>query len=179
MLPAISSDSSFKSKDSDVRPVRKKQIERPRRILHFALNCDEWRQFYDYKTGRNTTDWSNQLAKYMPRVGLTCSVAFKRHHLKQQGSRKKNCNFFSCSGRCTISLCPIMLSIVIEAEPKTKTSPAVFTVYVFGDANHDRQKATGSRPLRGLERSIIGTCFLFFCLLRQFYFVYFRSTTSS
>lgn len=161
MLPSISSDCSLKSECSDLRVIRTKSIKRPRRIQHLTLNHEEWRQFYDSKRPKVADNWSNQLATYVARIGITCSVAFKRHHQKKQGSRKKNCNLFSCFGRCTIASCPVTLRVIVEEAPKNKTSPAIFTVYVFDDANHDREKATASRPLRGRERSIMGMCFVF------------------
>jgi hypothetical protein len=144
-----------------MRTTRTKQIEHPRRTQHFTLNYDEWRRFYDLKTAKVADNWSNQLATYITRIGITCTVAFKKHHEKKKESRKKNCNLFSCHGRCMIKLCPIHLRIIVEEEPKNKTSPSVFTVYVFGDANHNREIATAQRPLRGLERSAMGMCFIF------------------
>lgn len=51
-------------------------------------------------------------------------------------------------------------SVVVEEEPRNKTSPAVFTVYVFGNINHDGKNATGSRPLRGVERRVMGMYFV-------------------
>lgn len=145
-----------------MRTTRTKRIDRPKRILHFTLNYDEWRRFYDPKTAKVDENWPNQLASHVTRIGITCSLVFKRHHEKKKDSRKKNCNLFTCLGRCTIGLCPVELRIVVEEEPKNKTSPSVFTVYQFGDVNHDREIATAGRPLRGLERSIMGMCLVIF-----------------
>ena len=161
LLPSMSSDRSLKSDCSEMRTTRTKQIERPRRIQHFTLNYDEWRQFYDAKTAKVADNWSNQLATYISRIGITCSIAFKKHHDKKKESRKKNCNLFCCRGRCMIKLCPVELCIIVEEKPRNKTSPSVFTVYVFGDADHNRKIATARRPLRGLERSAMGMYFVF------------------
>jgi hypothetical protein len=144
-----------------MRTTRTKQIQHPRNIQHFTLNYDEWRRFYDTKTAKVADNWSNQLTTYITRTEITCSVAFKKRHEKKKKSRKKNCNLFSCHGRCMIELCPVKLCIIVEKKPKDKTTPSVFTVYVFGDANHNRKIATASRPLRGPERSAMGMRFVF------------------
>lgn len=143
---------------------RTKTIERPRRIQHFTLNHGEWMKFYDSQNVRIADNWSSQLATYIKRIDVACSVVFKKHSLKKDGSRKRNCNLFSCSGRCTFKHCTATFSIIVEEEPKNKTSPAVFTVYVFGNINHDTEngKVKARRPLRGLERRDMGTCFLFY-----------------
>lgn len=162
MLPSTSIDCSLKSECSDKRSSRTKTIERPHRIQHFTLNHEEWMRFYDSQNAKVFDNWANLLATYIRRIEITCSVAFKKHSVKKDGSRKKNCNVFSCSGRCTFKECTATFSIIVEEEPKSKTSPAVFTTYVFGNINHGGQKATGSRPLRGVERRVMGMYFAFY-----------------
>lgn len=156
-----SSDCSLKLTRSKTRSTKAKSTKAPPRILHFTLNHDEWKLFYDNKSAMVADNWSTQLSQYIARVGITCSIAFKKRHEKKKESRKKNCNLFSCYGQCRIGSCPVNVSIVVEEEPKNKTSPSIFTVYVFGDANHNRKEASSGRPLSGLERSVMGMFFVF------------------
>jgi hypothetical protein len=88
-------------------------------------------------------------------------VAFKKHHDRKKDTRKKNCNVFSCHGRCTIKPCRVKLSIIVEREPEKKGNPAIFTVYMFGIVNHNPEIDTASRFITGPERVAMGMFFVF------------------
>ena len=109
-----------------------------------------------------TSSWSDQLAKYLTRAGITCTVVFKKHHSRKKESRKKNCNIFTCKGRCALQTCPVHFTIVVEKEPKNKESPSIFTVYIFGDVNHQSDIDSASRHLREPQRSVMGMFLLTF-----------------
>ena len=166
MLLAASTNNSSDLESSPLKPRQKKQVETPREIRHFAVTYDEWQKFYDHETAHVVDNWTNQLATYITRAGITCNLAFKKHHDKKKGSRKKNSNVFGCSGRCTLRECRVRLSVIVEREPKNKGSPSIFTVYMFGEVNHNREIDTASRRLNGPERVVMG---MFFRILKTLY----------
>jgi hypothetical protein len=81
--------------------------------------------------------------------------------MRKKDSRKKNSNLFNGKGYCNIELCPVFIEVEVADEPRNKSSPCLFKVTVWGNANHDSQKKTGSRQLTGAAREAMGM-FAFF-----------------
>lgn len=144
------------------RTNQSRKVETPRHVRHFTLSYGEWHLFFDSKAGEVTSSWSDQLAEYLPRAGITCTVVFKKHYNRKKESRKKNCNLFTCKGQCALQTCPVHLTIVVEKEPKNKESPSIFTVYIFGVVNHQSDIDSASRHLREPQRSVMGMFLLTF-----------------
>ncbi|CAF1436149.1 unnamed protein product [Didymodactylos carnosus] len=49
-------------------------------------------------------------------------------------------------------MCPVIVEVEVEDEPKNKSSPCIFKVIALGDAKHDPEKETASHPLIGMAR---------------------------
>jgi len=128
----------------------------PRYVYHFTMNYDQWRAFYDHKKGDVYDDWVEKLIPHLERLGITCAIAFRYHHTRLVDSRKKNCSLFSAKGHCKGVDCPVDIEIFIEDEPKSKGRPCVFKVVVTDDKNHNAEKGTMSRPLKGAAREAMG-----------------------
>jgi hypothetical protein len=127
-----------------------------RKTHYFTMPPESWRRFYDRKTATVLTNWGDQLALHFPRFGVTCTVAFRYHHVRSIESRKTKCNLFNARGHCTNGTCPVLVEIEVEQEPKNEQSPAVFKLIVIGDAQHDAKKASASRQLTGVVREAMG-----------------------
>ena len=152
----MSTNHSSDSESSTLKSRQKKQVETPRDIRHFTLTYDEWQRFYDQNPATVIENWSNQLARYITCASITCTEIFKKHHERKKNSRKKNCNVFSCHGRCDRNGCPVRLVAVVEREPNNKESPAIFAVFIFGNADHKSDETPASRRLSGPQRVAMG-----------------------
>ena len=142
--------------DDDAKRNSTRIVDRPRTVRHFTLTFEEWQKFYNHKAGNVVDDWTNQLAGYLRRAAITCTVAFAKHHVRKIDSRKKNTNLFTCKGRCTNDPCDVTFVIFVEQEPKNRDSPAVFTVYILGHPDHSGKAGLSSRPITGGARVAMG-----------------------
>ncbi|CAF1632264.1 unnamed protein product, partial [Didymodactylos carnosus] len=116
------------------------------------MTYEQWRAFCDHKTYDVYNGWGNQLAPHLVTLGITCTIIFRFHHIRDPTSLKKNSNLFSARGHCKNSECPVRIEIDVEHEVKNKGSPCVFKVVVIGDKKHDPKKETTGRPLTGAAR---------------------------
>lgn len=153
MLPLVSTIESIKSELMPKRVTRIKNDKIPRSIQHFTLSYEEWQAFYQRKIAKVAEDWHTQLAEYITRANVTCSVSFKKHHVRAKGSRKKNTNLFRCHGQCQREECPLGVSVTVQEGPKKQGDPVVFKVYVFHEQKHN---GTAQRPLKGVRRTAMG-----------------------
>lgn len=167
-LSVASSNNTSNSDHSCARTTRAKHIETPHATRHFTVSYEEWQNFYNSKTGQVADNWTHQLSSYVARAGITCVITFKNHSGKKKNSRKKNCNVFSCRGQCKIKPCQAEISVIVEREPSKKGNPSIFTVYLFGDVNHNRQMDTAGRPLQGVDRVSMGIFLISEKIFNQF-----------
>ncbi|CAF1447830.1 unnamed protein product [Didymodactylos carnosus] len=131
------------------KAMRSKDILAPRFVHHFAMNYEQWRAFYNHKSGDVHDNWGNQLVPHFIQLGMTCAIVFRYHHVRGKNSRKKNCNLFSGRGHCKGEKCPVEVTVEVEDEPKNKASPCLFKVVIIGDKNHPSKEETMARQLTG------------------------------
>lgn len=132
----------------------------------------EWKLFYNHRTRELATDWPKQLITQLVKLGIACTIIFKKHYLRSKDSRKKNCSLFTAKGHCKNRSCQVEVAVTVVDEPKNKENPRVFNVYVFGDVNHDNGKEQTARPLTGEARVTMGNitvCFLKSCIKLLYY----------
>ena len=77
-------------------------------------------------------------------------------------SRKQNCSLFTAKGHFKNRFCPVGVVIMVKNEPKNKSSPCIFTVVVFGDADHDIEKKKTGRHLSGAAQVTRGKVSCYF-----------------
>jgi len=111
---------------------------------------DGWRDIFNKKLTSSGT-------------GIKCSFKFKKSYIK--GERKKNCRFFGCWVKCTISLCKIKYHILLPCQTDENLSTVVL-VRIYGEENHNVEIETDGRQLRDKNRFLVGKIFHY--LLRTF-----------
>jgi hypothetical protein len=120
----------------------------------FILSPSEWKAAYSRTREELNDDWTNILSNKLPSCGITCSVKFRKSHMKE-GERKQNCLYFWCRADCTGEFCTRSYIIILKEEPNENTSP-IFRVRISGIENHDAKRETMARQLRGKERYRVG-----------------------
>ena len=130
------------------------------------MNYDQWRTFFNRKTGDVYSDWTNQVIPHLVQLKINCPIIFRYHHVRKKDSRKKQCCVFTARGRCKLSICPVTIDVEVEDEPKSKGSPCMFKVIVSCNPSHDPKKETASRPMTGIAREQMGIAFCFLSNLR-------------
>jgi len=143
------------------KKMRSKKKLNPRYVYYFTMTYEQWRVFFNHKTYDVYNGWGNQLIPHFKHIGITCTIVFRYHHVREKDSRKKNSNLFSGIGRCKAELCPVTILVQVQDEPKKKGSPCVFKVIVIGDKHHDPKKETVARPITGAIREAMGMLLLF------------------
>lgn len=135
------------------RVTRIKKNVIPKSIRHFTLSYEEWQTFYQRKTGKVERNWADKINKSLFRAGVACVANFQKHYVRAKGSRKKNCNIFSCQGYCGRQSCPVKLSVLAHDGPRKQGDPVIFTVVIYNEMNHT---GTAQRPLQGERRAAMG-----------------------
>ncbi len=90
--------------------------------------------------------WTNVIAKGIESVHPYCSIAFKRHHIKIKGSKRRG-PLFHCLGYCTFADCPVCVEVTVTDESTLK---AVVT-FQGGEVCHSLEELK-RRPVRADER---------------------------
>jgi hypothetical protein len=135
--------------------TRVKEKTAPRYIYYFTMCYEQWRRFYDHKTGTVCEDWGDQIALQFKSIGIVCTPVFRYHHGRAKDSRKRNTNLFSAIGYCKADECPVLIDVEVENQSIQKGRPCLFTVVIIGDKNHDPKKPV-SRQVKGAARERIG-----------------------
>ncbi|CAF1478316.1 unnamed protein product [Didymodactylos carnosus] len=127
----------------------------PKSTLCFLLSYGEWTTIFDHKQYKLKDKWTNIFNQKLIEAGLTCTVKFQYHHVKQKQSRKRNSAFFSCMAHCKIKLCCIVLCIKLKDEPQ-KNMLALFSVEILGEEHHNAEEEVAGRQLTGDVRLEMG-----------------------
>ena len=116
----------------------------------FVMSYKEWREIYDRSKRTMLLGWTDVLYKGVRSCNFRCTLAFKRHHLRVDKSRKKNASFFRSFAICT-NVCARVFEVCIKDEPLGKES-FVVRVRAIGDEDHDENGKAVARRLTGQER---------------------------
>ncbi|CAF1220695.1 unnamed protein product, partial [Didymodactylos carnosus] len=76
-------------------------------------------------------NWGNQLDPHFIRLGMTCAIVFRYHHVRGKNSQKKKCNLFSGRGHCKGEKCPVKVTVEAEDEPKNKAIQKIGALGVY------------------------------------------------
>lgn len=117
----------------------------------FFLNREIWRDLSKRQKQCQFTDlqWTNVISKGIHSVHPYCSIAFKRHHVKIKGSKRKG-PLFHCLGYCTFADCPVCVEVTITHESTLK---AIVTFQ--GDEVCHSLEELRRRHVRADERDIL------------------------
>ncbi len=120
----------------------------PRHPCFFFINSQSWRDLRKRQSQYQFRDlqWTNVIAKGIESVHPYCSIAFKRHHIKIKGSKRRG-PLFHCLGYCTFADCPVCVEVTVTDESTLK---AVIT-FQGGEVCHSLEELK-RRPVRADER---------------------------
>ena len=144
---------------TEPRAIRPKRVVALRYVHHFTMTFEQWRAFFNHKIYEVYDNWGNQLMPHFYRLGITCTIIFRYHHVRRKNSRKNRCKLFSGIGRCKADKCPVSAIVEVEDAPKNKGSPCVFKVVIIGDKNHNKKQEKVARPVTGAAREALGMLF--------------------
>ena len=85
------------------------------------MDTKEWSDLRKRQVGHQFKDlhWTNIISKGIQSVHPYCSIAFKRHTVKNKMSKRKG-PLFSCLGYCTFSDCPVCVEVTLRDESTLK-----------------------------------------------------------
>jgi len=132
--------------------------------MSVVFTADEWKNAFSRTNQEMKDDWTKIFNAKLKSSGIECVLKFKTPYIKE-GERKRNCRFFGCFAKCTISICERVYQMILQSEP-SENSSTLFLVRIFGEQNHNVDIATGTRQLQGTERFLVG---------KKFYSIYFEN----
>ena len=121
----------------------------------FIMGRKEWRNIYDRSERKMIPGWADIIYSKVGSCNFHCGLAFQRHKVGVENSRKTNSSFFRAVATCKISSCVRTFEILIRDEP-IGTESVVFLIRAVGEENHDEADEAVSRKLTGKNRLIVG-----------------------
>ena len=120
-----------------------------------VFSAAEWKKAYSFTYRNMKAGWADIFAAKLTASGFVCTLEFQSPVFKK-GERKKNCRYFVCRAKCTITICARIFHIILQQEPIAETA-LLALVRTYGEANHDAADETGARQLTGENRLLVGT----------------------
>ncbi|CAF3960225.1 unnamed protein product [Rotaria sp. Silwood1] len=121
----------------------------------FILTSKQWKELYDSSTREMKPGWTQMFFEKVCSCNFHCSLAFKKHHIILEDTRKINSSFFRCIAICKITSCEQIFEIFIRDEPIGRDS-IVARIRAIGDENHSADDKGTARNLTGQDRMDVG-----------------------
>jgi hypothetical protein len=121
------------------------------------LTPSQWKAAFSRTHQKVNDDWTMIFSDKLTSSGITCSVSFRRSHIKK-GKRKQECKYLWRRATCTNSKCTRSYLIILKNQVDVSTS-ALFLVQISGIENHDAKVETMARLLRREKRFSVGKKF--------------------
>ena len=90
-----------RSSESDNNDNNNTQNE-PTEEISFVLSAAEWKAAFSRTNRKMNSGWTKIFYEKLKICGITCVIAFKKSHVKV-GNRKRNCKYFWCRAKCTMT----------------------------------------------------------------------------
>jgi len=115
-----------RSSESDNNDNNNTQNE-PTEEISFVLSAAEWKAAFSRTNRKMNSGWTKIFYEKLKICGITCVIAFKKSHVKV-GNRKRNCKYFWCRAKCTMTRLSWKVNSVINRARRELSGTVIGTI---------------------------------------------------